>query len=525
MLLVPATPRRRGFCCASRVPQRARLPSSLCVCTRAMDTLGPKRKASAAAAAKPAAKPRTRGEVHEAPTQAIARANEARDVKDDDDEDNAASAHLDFFVTDVEHAKGDGSAGGAFLVWGVTHDAARTLCVRVADFAHGFFARAPTVTQNGGALTTVHLDAIHAALATRCGVDATAVSVELCQKTPIMYYRPASSGPTPFLRLGLVDGARPGRLSAAASRVAADEDGALAAHGLSWRQYEAFEEDVKPLVRFLADSELCGGGWARLRLRRSSGDDDASPCAVEVHQRLSRCAREFACPWRALTSLTPDATQLADATHAATLTQLLSCGGPAADAAAAGKLPPLSCCFLNVQLACVTANGNGGGNGGGASSCASKAATSAAAAAAASPPPFPTRTPNASTDPIIAISAVLAPLPHGGAALRPTAQLHFTWCSSSDGDGDGAGGAPPGVTLRAFATERAMLSAFCAWLVEEADPDIVAVFEVYDSIAALLTRADKLRMPPLRLGRHATQHASIKSMIQYSPAWVKAQQR
>jgi DNA polymerase delta subunit 1 len=483
-----------------------------------MDAL-PKRKASAPAAAAKPAKPRARGAVHDEPTQASAPAHE-----------EAAAQHVDFFITDIECAKeedaGAGAGGGSsgFLVWGVTHDAARTLCVRVADFAHGFYARAPTASANGnagggGALTAAHLDAIRAALAARAGVERGAVRVELCHKTPIMYFRPASAGPAPFLRLGLVDGTRPGRLAAAAARVAADEDGALAAHGLSWRQYEAFEDDVKPLARFLADSELCGGGWARLRLRSGDGADDALPCArplpAEHPQRLSRCALEFAAPWRALTALTPDAAQLADAAHAAQLAALLAGGGPAAHAAAAGKLPPLRCCFLSVTLACLPGNGNGNGGG----------------KAAAAPAPLPTRTPNASTDPIVALSCVLAPLPHGGAPLRPTAALHFTWCAPGSGssggtDGDeGVGYAPPGVSLCAFSSERAMITAFSRWLVEEADPDIVAVFQVFDSIAALLTRAEKLRMPPLALGRHARRAASVKSNVMYTASWVKAQQR
>ncbi len=70
-----------------------------------------------------------------------------------------------------------------------------------------------------------------------------------------------------------------------------------------------------------------------------------------------------------------------------------------------------------------------------------------------------------------------------------------------------------------------MLAAFARWLTEEADPCVLGVYQALDSVGALVTRADKLRMGPLLLGRHATQAASLKSMVQYSPAWVKAQQR
>jgi hypothetical protein len=390
----------------------------------------------------------------------------------------AGAGSLDFFVQDVEAPKGNGANGnGTLLLWGCTHDASHTLCLRVTEFAHSCFVRAP-LAAGGGALREADVAAVREALAAALSCDASLLDVELCARTPVLYFRPAAPDAVPFLRLAL-RGSRPTGVAAAAARLAADD--ALTPHGLSWPQFEAFEETVKPLQRFLVDSGLCGGGWARLAL--------ADAAVVPAAERLSRCNTELLVPWRALTPLTPDAAQQSDASHAAHLSRLLQGGGPAAAAAAAGAVPALRTCLLDVQLACVPANGNGGGG--------------------AAPP---TRTPNALTDPIVLIACILTPLPHGGAPPRATAQLLFTW-----GNGGAVHAAPPGVELRCFASERAMLAAFARWLTHEADPCLLGVYQVRENIGAVVTRWEKLRMGPLLLGRHATQAATLKSVVQYSP--------
>ena len=243
---------------------------------------------------------------------------------------------------------------------------------------------------------------------------------------------------------------------------------------------EIFEENVKPLNRFLATTDLCGGGWLSV----------TGGVSVPRGSRVSRCTSELLVAHGALTSLTPDAQQLADPSYAAALAAKLADGGPAADAAAAGKLPPLTCCFIDVQLACAPSKGA-----------------------------MPTRTPNAETDPIVLISCVLAPLPSGGLPLQPTSRVVFAWRGSGP-----ATGAAPGVELRScFAVEREMLSAWQTWLLA-ADPDVVCVFRVCESFKVLATRAEKLKLP-LQLGRHASQPLTVKSCVQYNASWIKSQQR
>ena len=360
-------------------------------------------------------------------------------------------------------------------------NAAHSYLLRVNDFAPFFWCSAPQRSDDGAVPSSAQLAALSAAIAARHG-DGVEVTLELAKKTPLMWYRPAAStsdgnGEKWMLKV-TTKGAKHERFQAALRRVVEDGE-ALETLGLKWLLYETFETNVKPLNRFLADTDLCGGGW----LSFTGG------VSVPRASRISRCTSELVVPHAALVSLTPDAQQLADASHAAALTAKLAGGGPAAAAALSGSLPPLSCLFVDVQMACAP----------------SKGAT-------------PTRTPNADSDPIVLMSCMLAPLPSGGVALQPSARVVFTWRGSGS-----SSGAPPGVELRSFGTEREMLAAWQTWLLD-ADPDVVCVFRVCESFKVLATRAEKLKLP-LQLGRHATQPCAIKSMVQYNAAWVKTQQR
>ena len=382
------------------------------------------------------------------------------------------------YCTDVEQDK----ASGEFFVYAVSHDKAHTYLLRVTDFAPFYFARAPLSAANGAEPSPEQLAALAAAVAARHG-GAVEVRFELVTKMPIMWYRAAADKGACSLLKVCSKGSTHERLQAALRRVAEDGE-ALESLGLKWPHYEVFEENVKPLNRFLATTDLCGGGW----LSFTGG------VSVPRGARVSRCNSELLVAHGALTSLTPDAQQLADPRYAASLAAKLAGGGPAAEAAAAGKLPPLTCCFVDVQLACAPSKG---------------------AIKGRHPSP---RTPNADTDPVVLISCMLAPLPSGGVSLQPTSRIVFTWRGSRP-DTDAA----PGVELRSFAAEREMLAAWQTWLLE-ADPDVICVFRVCESFKVLATRSEKLKLP-LQLGRHATQPITVKSAVQYNVNWVKSQQR
>ena len=388
------------------------------------------------------------------------------------DTDEVVEAHeapTTVFIIDVEHDKGSGE----FLVHAVSLDK-HTYLLRVTDFAPFFFCRAPLCASHGE-LSPAQLSALAAAVAARHG-GAVQVAFELVTKTPIMWYR-ADKGELSLLKVS-AKGSSYDRLQAALRRVAEDGE-ALESLGLKWPHYEVFEENVKPLGRFLAATDLCGGGW----LSFTGG------ISVPRGSRVSRCTSELLVAHGALTSLTPDAQQLADPSFAAALAAKLAGGGPAAEAAAAGKLPPLTCCFIDVQLACAPSKGA-----------------------------IPTRTPNADTDPVVLISCVLAPLPSGGVPLQPSSRVVFTWRGSRP-----ATDASHGVELRCFAAEREMLAAWQTWLLD-ADPDVICVFRVCESFKVLATRAEKLKLP-LLLGRHASHPLAVKSAVQYNANWVKSQQR
>ena len=390
------------------------------------------------------------------------------------DSDEVVVAHeapTTVYVADVVYDKGSGE----FHVYAVSLGK-HTYLLRVADFApFTFFCRAPLCAANGEP-SPEQLLALAAAVATRHG-GAVEVAFQLVTKTPIMWYR-AGKGACSLLKVCAKGSSSCDRFQAALRRVAEDGE-ALASLGLKWPHYEVFEENVKPLNRFLATTDLCGGGW----LSFTGG------VSVPRGSRVSRCTSELLVAHGALTSLTPDAQQLADPSYAASLAAKLGGGGPSAEAAAAGKLPPLTCCFIDVQLACTPSKGA-----------------------------IPTRTPNADTDPVVLISCVLAPLPSGGVPLQPTSRVVFTWRGSRP-----AAEAAPGAELRSFAAEREMLAAWQTWLLD-ADPDVICVFRVCESFKVLAARAEKLKLP-LQLGRHATHPCAVKSAVQYNANWVKSQQR
>lgn len=86
-----------------------------------------------------------------------------------------------------------------------------------------------------------------------------------------------------------------------------------------------------------------------------------------------------------------------------------------------------------------------------------------------------------------------------------------------------------GATVRVFGSEKAMLS---AWLevVRRYDPDALVTFQVKDTLGAVAERMKALRLEGggLHISRAIAGRSvalALKKVVQYSPNWVKNQQR
>ena len=110
-------------------------------------------------------------------------------------------------------------------------------------------------------------------------------------------------------------------------------------------------------------------------------------------------------------------------------------------------------------------------------------------------------TPVPSQEPILAISCRLS---HVGQATDAR-QVAFT-------HGLGLAGAGcPGVQVRVYETEGEMLSAWRRFVVEEADPDILCVYQLKESLKYIMERWRALKMGPLELGRRLKQYLQVGS--------------
>ena len=93
--------------------------------------------------------------------------------------------------------------------------------------------------------------------------DTRIVRVELVEKRPIMFYRPAAPGNGSFLRVVLTQGGGSTAVKRAAAAVGKALVGggsaALQAAGWSWGDATLFEHEVALMQRFLTDANVSGG--------------------------------------------------------------------------------------------------------------------------------------------------------------------------------------------------------------------------------------------------------------------------
>ncbi|GIL43512.1 hypothetical protein Vafri_1225, partial [Volvox africanus] len=477
----------------------------------------------------------------------------------------------------------DEGPAGSFHIWAKTSEGSTAL-VQVHDYCPYLYVPAPVrvypIDGNGGSgdggggsdatapteWSIGELEALRSHWNSRLSLESRLVSISHLVTRPVMYFRPAAPGGAPYLRLTLRPGGSTKRAGAALEGLMSGREGALLERQLGMRFVDKalHEAEVKLLMRFLCDSALSAGAWFYLpggptptptptstsqRAGRGGGGHVPLAGASElVHPpyyipvapsaRISTCEVEVEAPWRALQSLTADATQLSDPEWCPEIVQRArAVAGPgAADAAAVAPLaPPLA--------AAVLAAAHDG---------RITAMTIMTIDVLAVPYDTTNRVPvTAKDDPVICIGCDVR--------MYGTAVGQQAAAARADGDGarDAVGpcrvvfllagtnlthGSPfPGVALqgaelRRFDSEREMLLAWKEWVLL-VDPDIINTFQVRDTLGAIRDRFERLRLEgggllvsrlmPMYSGGPAAAASplTVKSVVMYSVAWVKRQGR
>ncbi|DBA67150.1 TPA: hypothetical protein ACH3X2_001471 [Trebouxia sp. C0005] len=406
------------------------------------------------------------------------------------------------------------------------------------------------------------------------------------KRRPIMYYRPQAPQGSTFIKVLLAAGMNV-KKAAGAVRQALQKD-SLRPQGFTWLDLEQYEHEVNALQRFLVDTAVSGGSWIHVPTAAAqapsaqtlapttpmktgtSGHAGSSPalatgqvggCQAVTDQkhRLSNCALEVIAPWRSLQALTPDATQLADPTWRPTpFTQAGGRGGvapmwqQAADWAKQGRINNLSLMALDVLMAPHDAKDRVAVPGQGdpiiAITCMSHASSQATSKAQPAAPAAELQ-----LEGMTAEDEGLEGGLEGDLEPRTSAE----GVSLETGGSEGAGGASTsesdesgrklvfmwqarqaeahfteavsGAQVYRYSSEERMLGAWLAH-VDQMDPDAFYLYQVKDTLGAIAARFKALHIGGggLFVGRLLAPHArplTLKSVVRYSPNWVKNQNR
>ncbi|KAL6767178.1 hypothetical protein ACKKBG_A38930 [Auxenochlorella protothecoides x Auxenochlorella symbiontica] len=469
---------------------------------------------------------------------------------------------------------------GQFTIWGATASGASVL-LQVQGFRPYLYVVAPAAMPGSAPALDWFEDrglreSFRAAVNRAIPPDLRVAAVLACDRRPLQYCRPADLGPaaSPMLRLEFDPGTSLRRAAPALARCLASP-GLLEA-GWNFGAGTMFESEIGLLQRFLADMPVSGGAWLYVPPAASPKAGAPAPgyTLAQEDRRAAGFDIEATAPWQALTCLTPDATQLADAGWSPFPPGSAAAGSAAARAAAAaavrGDLPPLRVCTLStlcapadgadrvalpekgdplVAICCLLTPLDGGA----VQAKVHESETEGAEAGVAKtegvePPPSPSPSDDgaeatqngeeseAGTGPAALLTEAelaagprrvgLPPAPPGAA---PPGSLVFTHSEAATAATmpDPASGARTLV----FRSEAAMLRAFLAWL-RAADPDLLAVFDAGRTLGALGARCAALRVdggaaalgraPP---GSSRSRPLRLKRITTYSAAWVRSQSR
>jgi DNA polymerase delta subunit 1 len=452
----------------------------------------------------------------------------------------------------------DEAGGGRFHVWGVTEDGASVL-VRITDFEPYFYVAVPENMSTGSPSGSGYnvqgeegLCQLRMLFNRTIPRDSQICRIEPVHRRPILYFRPGSPGGDTYLKLVLTPGGNARKAGNAVLK--SITSGNLKNHGYIWRDPTLYEYEVAPMQRLLADVPLSAGAWVYISSENVFMNESAD--------RLSSCDIEVTVPWRNIVCLTPDATQLADQswTPCSSLDVARAQDPPhlekAMEAAKHGHIPGLRIMSMDVCLATYDGQSR-------------------------------TPVPSAS-DPIVAISCSISNLSeeevssgHGDMNLSLYNEEEELGLEGEDG-GEATSLTPPitagnpskskpiqkpppssnGQSEKGKKTVCFVLSAqtkvnetipletydavsqarviffstesqlLLTWLsyVKTVDPDIIALFQVKDTLHAISQRFHALGLGGggLFISRYNQGHStpiSIRRVTMYSAAWVRSQSR
>eukprot|EP00854_Cymbomonas_tetramitiformis_P003232 gene3232-4076_t len=396
------------------------------------------------------------------------------------------------FVLDIVES------GGAFRLHGV-QDSGEPAVIHVHDYSFSLHIPAPAQGGGGGDVCGAVRAALAATLAGRGHAEEGAVrEVALVRRTPLLHFRAHDPAPQPMLcvRFGA---AVPEKQAAGALRslmqggcrgaaaAAGGGEGPLERAHIQWAASQAdtvYEEGVKLLGRFMHDTRLSGGSWVAVATPCSEGGSARCPGA--------RAPASVTAPWRALQSMTRDA-----ATRALEEAGGVSATGEAARVVAERDgLAPLR--MLAVEVLQMPQN--------------------------------PAVSPTPQDDPVVMIVCVkygewLAgrdePAEEEPHAEVVPGSVVFTWGGSGHAGSRATAMGLGGARVVDARTERDMLAGWIRWLTEEADPDVLAVFQVQRSFRALKARCERCGLGAPALGR-GPGALRVESVVMYSAEWVKS---
>ncbi|KAL0056285.1 hypothetical protein WJX82_009537 [Trebouxia sp. C0006] len=482
---------------------------------------------------------------------------------------------LVMMVTDIAD-----EAAGVFHIWGNAPDGSSVL-LRVHDFQPYFYIAGPLQAGPYANGTIVEADLDEAActglmhaLNRSMPPDGRIQKLVAMKRRPIMYYRPQAPQGSTFIKVLLAAGMNV-KKAAGAVKQALQKD-SLRQQGFTWLDLDQYEHEVNALQRFLVDTAVSGGSWIHVPPAAAqappaqtlapttpikagaSGHAGSSPapapgqvggCQAVTDQkhRLSNCALEVIAPWRSLQALTPDATQLADPTWRPTpFTPAGAQGGvapkwqQAADWAKQGRINNLSLMALDVLMAPHDAKDRVAVPGQGdpiiAITCMSHASSQATSKAQPAAPAAELQLEGVTAEDEGLEGVLEGDLEGGsqGAGGASTSEsdesghkLVFMWQARQTEAHFTE--AVSGAHVYRYSSEERMLKAWLAH-VEQMDPDAFYLYQVKDTLGAIAARFKALHIGGggLFVGRLLAPHArplSLKSVVRYSPNWVKNQNR
>ncbi|KFM28990.1 DNA polymerase delta catalytic subunit [Auxenochlorella protothecoides] len=208
---------------------------------------------------------------------------------------------------------------GQFTIWGASASGASVL-LQVQGFRPYLYVVAPAAMPGSAPALDWFEDrglreSFRAVVNRAIPPDLRVAAVLACDRRPLQYCRPADLGPaaSPMLRLEFDPGTSLRRAAPVLARCLASP-GLLEA-GWNFGAGTMFESEIGLLQRFLADMPVSGGAWLYVPPAASPKAGAPAPgyTLAQEDRRAAGFDIDATAPWQALTCLTPDATQLADA--------------------------------------------------------------------------------------------------------------------------------------------------------------------------------------------------------------------